>query len=120
MAGGLALYHTQLVRLNLTTNEHQNMYKYDYMKRTNEDGSVSIKNPFNKGVLHNFMSRIVPGKESYMITKGGSGDGIDGSGSGYGTKNSSHGVERSSSSVSNKKTDDDEGGEKADLVANMV
>ena len=29
-------------------------------------------------------------------------------------------VEHSSSSVSNKKTGDDEGGEKADLVANMA
>mmetsp|Transcript_6907 Transcript_6907/g.8726 ORF Transcript_6907/g.8726 Transcript_6907/m.8726 type:complete len:265 (-) Transcript_6907:2058-2852(-) len=31
MTGGLTMYHTQLIHKNLSTNEHQNMYKYKYL-----------------------------------------------------------------------------------------
>ena len=32
MVGMLAFYHTQLMAVNLTTNEHHNFARYDYMK----------------------------------------------------------------------------------------
>lgn len=113
MSGGLAIYHTQLVRMNLTTNEHQNMYKYDYLKKTNDDGSVSFVNPFNQGLVRNFLSRFLPGKDSYTVPVAGAGKCKDG----CCKDNNSSGIKHTSSS--NKKTDD-EGGEGMELVANMV
>ena len=110
MTGGLTVYHTQLIHMNLTTNEHQNMFKYDYLKRANDDGSISFYNPFNKGFVRNFVSRLFPGKDSYVIPMDGESEGNTGR----------RGLELDSSDIemTDKKTDDN--GEKADLVANMV
>jgi ankyrin repeat protein len=67
MTGGLSIYHTQLVRSNLTTNEHQNMRKYAYLRKNNSDGSVTFINPFNKGFIRNLYSRLFPGKDTYSL-----------------------------------------------------
>jgi len=67
MAGGLSVYHTQLIYNNLTTNEHQNLHKYNYLKKANADGSISMHNPFNKGFLWNLKSRFFPGRDSYVL-----------------------------------------------------
>ena len=53
-------YHMQLVSKNLTTNEHQNMYRYDYLK----DSSGRYKNNFDGGLMHNFYMRMFPSEDS--------------------------------------------------------
>jgi hypothetical protein len=83
MAGGLALYHTQLIMRNLTTTEHQNQFRHHYLK--NSFGRYW--NPFERGFgVNNFMSRFLPGKESYMLV-GGSGGGGGGGGDREGARN---------------------------------
>jgi ankyrin repeat protein len=63
MSFGLSVYHTQLVRRNLTTNEHQNLFKYKYLK----DENGRYRNPFHRGCVGNFMSRFMPGKDAYTL-----------------------------------------------------
>lgn len=63
MTGGLLIYHTQLIARNLTTNEHQNGFRYRYLR----DDSGHYFNPFDRGFRLNFMSRIMPDKDSYII-----------------------------------------------------
>jgi len=65
MTGGLLIYHTQLVATNLTTNEHQNIFRYKYLKRENG----RLFNPFHKGLLGNILSRIIPGDDSYVLSR---------------------------------------------------
>lgn len=56
MVGGLLWYHSQLVLMNLTTNEHMNMIKYKYMR--NQFGI--IQNPFDRGYVGNVLDRLFP------------------------------------------------------------
>lgn len=63
MTGGLSIYHTQLVRKNLTTNEHQNFFKYKYLK----DENGAYRNPYNRGCFMNFISRFFPGKNAFAL-----------------------------------------------------
>jgi len=110
MSFGLSLYHTQLMIKNLTTNEHQNLPRYKYLK--DENGRYS--NPYDRGCRANFMSRFFPGKDAYTLidltdTKDKrdvlmvqSGMDMD--------------VELGTTSVSNKKDED----EKLSLVQNVV
>lgn len=109
MTGGLSIYHTQLIHMNLTTNEHQNLNKYKYLKKLQDDGSLAYHNPFDKGFIRNFMSRLFPGKDSYVVP-----------GEIESNEKSCMETELDSSSIelTDKKTDDN--GEKADLVANIV
>ena len=95
MTGSLSIYHTQLIRENLTTNEHQNRYKKSYAYLHGNDG----QNPFNKGFLQNLYSRIYPSKESYILEK-----------------NEDEGLEKVRKSISDKKNDE----EKRDLISNIV
>ncbi|GMH52258.1 hypothetical protein TrST_g7429 [Triparma strigata] len=60
-------YHVQLIRMNLTTNEHSNLFRYEYLK----DGQGRYRNPFDKGFMHNLYTRMVPGEEAYTIGGGG-------------------------------------------------
>ena len=106
MTGGLCFYHTQLVKVNLTTNEHQNMSKYDYMKQTNDDGHFVIRNPFNKGLKHNIFSRLIPGRETYTVSNTSCCNDIK--------CEKTHGT--AIMSTSNKKSDDDN----IQLVSNIV
>ena len=63
-SGGMLVYHTQLIWRNLTTNEHQNIYRYKYFQSKEGNG---FHNPFDYGFFRNFMSRCMPGEESYII-----------------------------------------------------
>jgi ankyrin repeat protein len=62
--GGLLIYHTQLIWRNLTTNEHQNFYRYKYFQH--KEGGA-FYNPFDRGFLRNLLSRCLPGEDSYII-----------------------------------------------------
>jgi hypothetical protein len=63
--GGMLVYHTQLSMLNLTTNEHINISRYNYLK--GERGEY--KNPFSRGWLNNFVSRFHPSPFAYTLTR---------------------------------------------------
>jgi len=78
MVGALAVYHTQLIALNLTTNEHQNYWRYDYFK---DPLTGRSRNPFDKGVWQNFLARVVYG-ETYERGVGGGGGAGGGRGRG--------------------------------------
>ena len=95
LTGSLSIYHTQLIRENLTTNEHQNRFKKSYAYLLSNDG----RNPFNKGFLQNLYSRIYPSKESYILEK-----------------REDKELERVRKSISGKKNDE----EKNDLISNIV
>ena len=60
MVGALAVYHAQLIALNLTTNEHQNYWRYEYFK---DPVTRRHRNPFDKGVWANFLARVVYAEE---------------------------------------------------------
>jgi len=62
MTTGLLIYHSNLVVANLTTNEHQNISKYKYLRH---EGRFS--NPFNKGFINNLTSRFFPNRDSYTL-----------------------------------------------------
>jgi palmitoyltransferase ZDHHC13/17 len=72
-SGGMVIYHSQLVLANLTTNEHLNMNRYDYLWRTiNQDGTRpshrTFHNPWNRGCCNNMYDRFVdPGDRSYLV-----------------------------------------------------
>ena len=46
MTGSLLIYHTQLTLLNLTTNEHLNLQKYDYLWTTSSSTTSSSSSMF--------------------------------------------------------------------------
>mmetsp|Transcript_29054 Transcript_29054/g.53159 ORF Transcript_29054/g.53159 Transcript_29054/m.53159 type:complete len:118 (+) Transcript_29054:2088-2441(+) len=58
---GMLCYHSQLILKNLTTNEHQNMWRYDYLK---DPRTGQFSNPFDEGCAQNCASRCFPGKVS--------------------------------------------------------
>jgi hypothetical protein len=58
---GMLCYHSQLILKNLTTNEHQNMWRYDYLK---DPRTGQFSNPFDQGCAQNCASRCFPGKVS--------------------------------------------------------
>jgi hypothetical protein len=82
---GMLIYHSQLIFVNLTTNEHINVAKYEYLwQTTNEDGSQNkndqqpgasatasqqrrFYNPWDKGCLGNLMDRFAPNDMCYLI-----------------------------------------------------
>lgn len=69
--GGMFLYHTQLCMVNLTTNEHMNVGRYDYLmeKSTNSSGQTTrrYKNPWFKGYVGNFLDRMSPSNANYNL-----------------------------------------------------
>ncbi len=69
---GLLTYHTQLVLMNLTTNEHINFGRYTHMR----DAYGNISNPFDKhSVIGNIIDAFFPSTRSFytreevMLTK---------------------------------------------------
>mmetsp|Transcript_29497 Transcript_29497/g.45202 ORF Transcript_29497/g.45202 Transcript_29497/m.45202 type:complete len:174 (-) Transcript_29497:19-540(-) len=74
-SGGLCLYHTQLIGMNLTTNEHANWRRYSYLmsssSSSNNNGQhvVQYKNPYKQpgGFFGNIHSRCIPGPHSYEL-----------------------------------------------------
>ena len=65
-SGGMLVYHTQLIWRNLTTNEHQNLYRYKYFQ---QHGGGGFHNPFDHGFFRNLLSRCLPGEDSYVISE---------------------------------------------------
>lgn len=63
---GMALYHTQLSMVNLSTNEHMNVRKYSYFF-TKKNGEKHFKNPWHKGSVGNFNERMNPSETSYIL-----------------------------------------------------
>jgi len=62
--GGMFWYHTKLLLRNLTTNEHQNLWKYQYL----QDEHGGYRNPFDNGALLNVLGRLTsPGRELYAL-----------------------------------------------------
>jgi hypothetical protein len=60
---GMLIYHTQLSVVNLTTNEHQNLHKYDYLFAENGQ----YRNPFFRSLLKNFLDRMAPTEALYIL-----------------------------------------------------
>jgi len=61
----LLVYHTQLVNRELTTNEHQNGHRYEYLK----DEFNQYYNPWNRGFVKNLLRRFSPCKELYTLPR---------------------------------------------------
>lgn len=65
--GGMLLYHTQLVHANLTTNEHMNVGKYDYLWEAVASGR-RFYNPWDHHSFSlNLMDRIAPSDKCYLL-----------------------------------------------------
>jgi palmitoyltransferase ZDHHC13/17 len=63
---GIFVYHTQLSSLNLTTNEHIGLSKYEYL--TEKIGKTKqFRNPWFKSYLHNILDRLSPSPEIYLM-----------------------------------------------------
>ncbi|CAB9504244.1 protein phosphatase 6 regulatory ankyrin repeat subunit C [Seminavis robusta] len=63
---GMFVYHTQLSVGNLTTNEHMNVAKYDYL--VEKTGSTKrYRNPWFRSRLRNLMDRLTPTAELYTM-----------------------------------------------------
>jgi len=60
----MVFYHFFLIKKNLTTNEHQNFYRYDYLK----DDHGRYRNSFDYGIFHNLYGRLCPGIRTYMTS----------------------------------------------------
>lgn len=56
-------YHTQLIRMELTTNEHQNYSRYDYLKGDRGE----YHNPWKKNYFRNLKRRMFPNSSLYTI-----------------------------------------------------
>jgi hypothetical protein len=86
MSGGMLVYHTQLMMVNLTTNEHVNVGRYDYFWETltsnhetnnsNANGNNNTtprrryRNPWDRGTHgRNVLERFQPGDHSFMLPK---------------------------------------------------
>jgi hypothetical protein len=78
MSGGMLLYHTQLMMVNLTTNEHVNVGRYDYFWETlppsTNSGTTAprrkYRNPWARGSYWgNILERFQPGDHSFMLPK---------------------------------------------------
>lgn len=65
-AGGMFIYHTQLIATNLTTNENLNKHKYKYFWESIGDGK-RFRNPWDKGFVGNILDRLHPTEASYML-----------------------------------------------------
>lgn len=72
---GMIFYHTQLIMVNLTTNEQINVRKYDYFWETSKPADLKnnipalkrFHNPWNRGVGNNFYQRFVPSEAAYRL-----------------------------------------------------
>jgi len=65
--GGMFVYHTQLSMVNLSTNEHMNLKKYNYFFVQKKGGKKHFKNPWSKGKMANFKERMNPSESSYIL-----------------------------------------------------
>lgn len=61
MVGMMAIYHTQLLCTNMTTNEQINARKYRYFW----DSNSQFRNPFNQGIITNVLQKLSPNRNAY-------------------------------------------------------
>ena len=67
-SGGMVIYHSQLIFANLTTNEHINLSRYDYLWDTSTSSRRIFANPWDKGCFSNMYDRfILPGDQCYLV-----------------------------------------------------
>lgn len=62
----MASYHTQLAMTNLTTNEHMNHSRYDYLY-DKSGGNRRFRNPWFRGFPRNFLDRLSPSEAMYEL-----------------------------------------------------
>lgn len=67
MTGGLLIYHTQLSTVNLTTNEHINVSRYEHFWTTDSSGHRKYRNPWFQGYWNNVLDRFFPTQASYRL-----------------------------------------------------
>ena len=67
MSGGLLIYHTQLVLVNLTTNEHINVGRYEHFWTKDSQGQRKYRNPWFQGYWNNVLDRFFPTQASYRL-----------------------------------------------------
>ena len=67
MSGGLLMYHTQLILLNLTTNEHINVTRYEHFWTKDSQGQRKYRNPWFQGYWNNVLDRFFPTQASYLL-----------------------------------------------------
>ena len=67
MSGGLLIYHTQLVLVNLTTNEHINVTRYEHFWTKDSQGQRKYRNPWFQGYWNNVLDRFFPTQASYRL-----------------------------------------------------
>jgi len=60
---GMLSYHVQLVRRNLSTNEHANMMRYKYL----HDATGRYRNPWDNGIMSNIYDKVVPSSKCYEL-----------------------------------------------------
>ena len=63
---GMWMYHTRLIMVNLTTNEHINVRKYKYLFPL-VNGHRRYRNPWFKGWVGNMLDRMQPSDACYLI-----------------------------------------------------
>lgn len=61
---GMCIYHTQLMLVNLTTNEHQNVMRFKYLF---DSQNGRYKNLFHRGFRNNVLDRFFPNEHSYTL-----------------------------------------------------
>jgi len=67
---GMLIMHTQLICVNLTTNEHLNRSRYDYLWTESSNSGAGHRrfyNPWDKGFVGNMMDRLQPGDHCYLL-----------------------------------------------------
>jgi palmitoyltransferase ZDHHC13/17 len=67
VSAGMWIYHTQLTAMNLSTNEHINLQRYDYFWTRRPEGGRRFHNPWNKGWLANFVDRWNPSDACFLL-----------------------------------------------------
>ena len=66
-SGGMLIYHTQLVLVNLTTNESLNKGRYHYLWQSN-GSHRQFRNPYDRGWYFNCYDRLLePSAKSYLL-----------------------------------------------------
>jgi ankyrin repeat protein len=63
----MAIYHTQLLCKNITTNEQINARKYRYFW----DNNRQFHNPFDQGIITNVLQKLSPSRNAYEFNQHG-------------------------------------------------
>ena len=64
-SGFMVIYHTQLIRTNMTTNEMENRGRYAHFR----DNYGKFRNPFDRGCFTNWIERLFPSMSAYEMSR---------------------------------------------------